>query len=186
MRFLEIRNDDVLQIHLNPYSKAQRRALREKSFFDWFLEADKIFEEYNYPCTLAVLSEGIDIYPEWVQYIKDNLSRYKIELHGSCHQPYSKLDEKTGEKDLSQAIEKIEKTFNIKITTWYVPLGRKFIPEWGERVCERMGIKCDIPTMKILPFTWKMKPLRTHINFHYWYKDQVEQINQIVKEICEK
>ena len=96
------------------------------------------------------------------------------------------MGEQEGEKDLRQAIKKIEDTFDVKITTWYIPYGRKHIPKWAERVCERLGIKADIPKYKMLPFTWKKKPLRKQINFHYWYPKQVKQINFIIKEICKE
>ena len=185
MRFLEIRNDDVLQV--NPVSAKQRSAIKKKDWFQRFLEADKIFEKYNYPCTLAILSEGIDVYPEWVEHIKKNLHRYKIELHGSSHYEYNTMSEEEGEKDLREAIDKIEKTFGKKITTWYVTYGRRFIPEWGERVCKRLGIKCDVPRFKMLPFTWKRSdPIRTQINFHYWDFHQVKQIEKIVETICQQ
>ena len=184
MKSLVIRNDDVLQVH--PVSKQQRKVLKEKGWFERFLEADKVFAEYDYLSILAVLSDGIDVYPNWVDYIKRNIHRFKIELHGSGHLKYVRMNEEKGYNDLKKAKEKIEETFDVKVTTWYVPFGRKNIPEWGHRVCERLGIKMDVPTMKSLPYFWKKKPERKQINFHYWDDKQVKQINKIIKEICQK
>lgn len=176
---LKIRNDDVLQT--KSASKSQRKALIEKSFFEWFLEADKIFEEYNYPCTLVVLAEGIDKEKEWVEYIKKNIHRYKIELHGYSHSKYVRMNKEQGKKDLAKAIKKIEDTFKCKITTWYVPFGRKNVPNWGEQVCKELGIKIDIPIEKTLPYFYR-KGIR-NINFHFWDLKQINQIDNIIKSL---
>ena len=173
----EIRNDDVLQS--NHLSQRQKRIAYGK-LFELFLEADKVFEEYDYPCTLAVLAEGIKHCPEWVEYIKKNQHRYKIELHGYAHHHFGKLSKEAGEKDLKDAIELIEETFNIKITTWYVPFGRKSMPEWGEEVCQNLGIKLDIPTRKCLPEYWLKDKTIPQCNFHYWDKGQVNKIKEII------
>ncbi len=180
----EIRNDDVLQA--GNFSKDQVNKFSRKMPFLYFLEADEVFRKYNYPCTLAVLAEGIDKNWNWVDYIKRNQHRYKIELHGSSHLWYSKMTEESGYNDLKQAKEKIENTFGIKITTWYVPFGRNNIPEWGDRVCERLGIKMDRPIMKQLPYFWDKLPEGVQCNFHYWDKKQVKQIESIIKSICKR
>lgn len=180
--FLELRNDDVLQtLRL---SQNQKRVAGDK-LFEMFLEADKVFEKYNYPCTLAVLAEGIINCPEWVEHIKKNKHRYVIELHGYYHHHFGRLSEEEGEKDLKEAIDLIEKTFDTKVTTWYVPFGRKSMPEWGGAVCERLGIKLDIPTRKVLPFFWFKDKTIPQVNFHYWDKHQVKLVEEILKTITE-
>lgn len=181
---MEIRCDDVLQS--TNFSKDQQKRFIRKMPFLYFMESDRIFKEYNFPCTLAVLSEGIDDCRDWVEYIKRNLHRYKIELHGSSHIWYRKMSEEEGYEDLKKAKEKIEGAFEIKITTWYIPFGRENIPTWGEKVCQRLGIKCDIPTMKQLPYYWNREPKREQINFHYWCEPQCRQIKSIIQTICEK
>jgi peptidoglycan/xylan/chitin deacetylase (PgdA/CDA1 family) len=179
---LSIRCDDVLQFtHL---SQRQKKVANGK-LFEMFLEADKIFEEYNYPCTLAVLGEGIKHCPEWVEHIKKNQHRYKIELHGYSHHHFAQLSEEQGEEDLRKALDLIEKTFDTKITTWYVPFGRKSMPEWGGAVCERLGIKLDIPIRKTLPLFWFKDKTIPQINWHYWDKKQVNQVKEIIK-LCSK
>ena len=181
--FPEIRNDDVLQsTHL---SQRQKRVAYNQ-LFEMFLEADRVFEKYNYPCTLAILAEGIKHCPKWVEHIKKNQHRYKIELHGYSHHHFARLSKENGEEDLRKAIELIEKTFNIRITTWYVPFGRKSMPEWGEDVCQRLGIKLDVPTRKCLPSFWFKDKTIPQINFHYWDKGQVNQVEEIIKSLGEE
>lgn len=177
---LEIRNDDVLQ---SSHLSQRQKFFANGKLFEMFLEADKVFEEYNYPCTLAVLAEGIKHCPEWVEYIKKNQHRYKIELHGYSHNHFAQLSEENGKEDLTKAIDLIEKTFDTEITTWYVPFGRKSMPEWGGAVCQRLGIKLDIPTRKTLPVFWLKDKTIPQCNFHYWDFGQVSQIKEIIK-IC--
>ena len=180
---LVIRNDDVLQI--GGASHHQRKAFKIKTPFEWFLEADEVFKEYQYPCTLAILSEGIKEYPEWVKYIIKNQHRYTIELHGSSHLWYNQMTAEEGYNDLERAIEDIENTFHVKVTTWYVPFGRKNIPDWGHKVCKELGIKMDVPTFKCLPNNYKQAG-RKQINFHYWCQSQNSKIKRIIKELCKK
>ena len=194
---VQIRDDDVLQYSL--WSKRGRKYLSSwrkngKTPFELFLKADKAFEKYQFPCILAVCSEGIDHFPEWVEHIKKNKHRYIIELHGSKHFYYCDLTEEEGERELRLARDKIEKTFDVKVSTWYIPFGRKKAPEWGQRVCDRMGIKYDIPKTKrdgeLWLRNWYLKgetfyPFN-HINFHFWHPIQRENVQEIVKILCEK
>jgi len=165
---LELRDDDILQIGAGGTKHLRR--LRIKTAWEWFLETDKVFEEYNYPCTLAVLSEGIDYYPEWVNHIKKHQHRYNIELHGLSHCYYNYLTAEEGFKNLHQAKERIEKEFNTKITTWYVPYGKRKFPVWGKEVCNKLGIEFDTTEGK-----------NKQYKFHYWYKEQVEKAHNIIK-----
>jgi len=165
---LKLRNDDVLQIGAG--SAKHGYSLREKTPFEWFLWADSVFEEYDYPCTLSVLSEGIDRYPEWVEHIKKNKHRYKIELHGSSHYRYNSMTMEEGLKDLREAKEKIEKTFDVKIDKWVVPFGRRSAPDWGKEVCKKLGVDIVLT-----------RGNDEYFMFHYWHKGQVEEVHKIIK-----
>ena len=77
------------------------------------------------------------------------------------------------------------KVFNNKRTTWYVPFGRKSMPDWGGQVCQGLGIKFDIPVRKCLPNFWFKDTTIPQVNFHYWSVDQVNQVREII-EICKK
>lgn len=167
----ELRCDDILQVGFGSAHQAYR--LREKTAWEWFQWADQVFAEYNYPCTLAVLSEGIEHWPDWVKYIKANQYRFKIELHGSSHFYYCNMTAEEGYKDLKMAKERLEKEFNVPITTWYVPYGRRRYPDWGEEVCDKLGINFDVTN----------NPNRV-FPFHYWNREQVEEVNEMVKNLC--
>ena len=190
MKYLEIRNDDVLQ--LGPSSKHQTNVLIGKSLFGEFLKADEIFAKYNYPCILAILAEGIDYRTEWVDYIKANQHRYKIELHGFIHRNYGKLNRKALLLELFEAKEKIENTFGIKISKWYLPFGRKGETPFGSGVCKELGVEYDIQTRKIDAKIWLKEYKKTgywpfdHINFHYWYPPQVKKVEEIICLLQEK
>ncbi|GAF68094.1 unnamed protein product, partial [marine sediment metagenome] len=193
---VQIRNDDVLQYDLFG-KQSQKHQIRfrkgEKTLFEMFLEADKAFEKYQYPCILAVITDGIERFPEWVDYIKQNIHRYVIELHGEYHYYHCDMTEAEGEASLRRGREKIEDTFGIKVSTWYVTYGKRKAPEWGQRVCDRMGIKYDIPNTKrdaaLWLKNWYLKgesyiPFN-HINFHSWHPSQRADVQEVVKLLCE-
>lgn len=185
---IEVRCDDVLQMTME--SIHQKCEMGNKLPFWHFMEADKIFEEYNYPQILAVCSEGIRLCPEWTAYIKKNIHRYKIELHCSKHYRYTGFSKKELYNDLKEAKEEIEDTFGQKITTWYVPFGRKGKTEYGDEVCKELGIKYDMPTRKIGGKEWiysykkEGKPPFFHINYHFWCRSQREVIREVLWNIC--
>lgn len=187
MKNCQIRNDDVLQI--SGFTKNQVKTMGDKMLYEHFLEADRVFEKYDYPCILAILSEGINGYPDWVKHIKNNIHRYIIELHGSAHYRYGNLSEERGKKELKEALDKIEETFGVRPTTWYLPFGRKSQPKWGKKVCEELRIKYDVPTGKIDAKRWiygyrrTHKPPFYHINFHFWDEQQVKHIEQVIEII---
>lgn len=179
---LEIRMDDVLQTKL--FTPHQVYALNEKTMFEWFLEADKVFEKYQYPCILAILEEGIDREPQWVEHIKKNSHRYIIELHGREHIRYGTLTKEELEEDLFWAKKRIEAEFGAKITTWYVPFGRKGRNPYAEEVCEKLGIKLGIPERKVDAKLWFRNRGMPHVNFHFWHRGQIGHVNEIVETLC--
>lgn len=126
---------------VNPITGSMKNCLRMRTFEEWFYHTDKIYEENNLHCILSVLAEGIDAYPEWVEYIKERKHRYKIELHGWNHAYPHAMTENEGYGVLAHAREKIEKTFDVQVTHWYVPNGRMYFPEWGVKVCDKLGIQ---------------------------------------------
>jgi len=111
------------------------------SFFDWFRITDEIYEKNNIHCILSILAEGIEKYPKWVKYINERKHRYKIEMHGWDHSYVHSMSCLEGYTVLYEAKKKIENAFNINVTHWYVPNGRLYFPEWGPKVCEKLGIQ---------------------------------------------
>lgn len=174
----EIRNDDVLQM-IGSTTAHQRKDLDGRTLFECFLEADEIFEKYNYPCILAVLAEGIKFEPEWVNHIIKNKHRYRIELHGLTHKNYRNISYKQFMREMQEAIDLIQETFEVKITMWYPPWGRK-----GERItgvgCTRLGIKQYRQIGKVDAKFWFKNPDKyPHVNFHYWNKVQIGHVKRI-------
>lgn len=174
MDTLEVRNDDVLiHTHLTP---SMVRARKIKPFFEWFKESDRWFEERNIKVILAVITEGIDYYPEWVEYIRERKHRYRIDLHGHLHINFRHiLDEDKIYDLIMPAKEKLEKTFDIKVGRWFSPFSKHGFPggtaEIGMRVCERMGIKFHTKGNGRIP----------HRYFHFWNSRSVDRIKGIVE-----
>lgn len=165
------RNDDILLV--NPITGAMKNAIRRKTYEEWFYEIDEIFERYNCPSTLAVLSEGIERYPQWIEYIKERKHRFNIQLHGEGHGYYMKMSEEEGYEILSRATERIERTFDIKVTHWYVPFGRLFFPEWGPRVCRRMEIRFNSKGDSREFFQHR---------FHYWNTRDTRNLKKLIAD----
>lgn len=175
---LEIRNDDVLQCDC--FTENQKTKFANKTPFQHFIEADEYFAKYNYPCILAICANGIDKEPEWVEYIKKHQDRYIIELHGFDHKRYSRLNKEALYNELKRAIDKIESTFNVKVSTWYLPFGRKGKNIYGQEVCDMLGIKYDVPIGKIDMRRWFKYRHTNHVNFHYWDNEQVKYVNEYI------
>jgi len=180
MKPFEIRNDDVLQTTL--FTQAQKRALEEKSMFEWFLEADKVFEKYNHPCILAILAEGLTD-RQWVEHIKKNQHRYIIELHGYSHEKYGRFGRQELYDNLKHAKDLIEMEFGVKVTTWYVPFGRKGRNPYAEEVCQELGLKLGIPNGKVDVKLWFKNKSMPHGNFHFWKRSQIQDVENVLKEI---
>ncbi len=165
---IEIRIDDVLLY--KTLTSSMGRALNRGSYFEQFKEFDKFFEENNVMTTLAICADGIDQYPEWVEYIKKNKHRYKIEMHCLTHMNYRNQSMEFGLKHLSEAKKKIEKTFDVKVTRWYVPFAIRGYPDWGPSVCKELGIGFNIA----------LDQTKKHFRCHYYNPNDVEKIKKKV------
>src|SRR3990167_7121654 len=135
---IEIRIDDVLLHEEKTY--VMKKALAYGSYFEQFKKFDKFFEKHGVMTTLAICADGISEYPEWVEYIKKNKHRYKIEMHCLTHLNYRNRTAEFGIKHLAEAKKKIEMTFGVKVTRWYTPFAIRGYPNWGHRVCKKLKI----------------------------------------------
>ena len=179
--FPTIRMDDVLQV--TGISKHQAYCVGDKSFFEHFKRADKFFRKTQYPCTLAICAEGIEVYPEWVEHIKNNIHRYKIELHCNKHQNYRFLSKLGASIELACAIGKITNTFDVRPTVWYPPKGRKGEPVDKDEICRNLRIECFKQVGKVDAKLWFKNPKQyPHVNFHFWHGGQVITVNSILRE----
>ena len=149
-----------------------KNCLRRKNFWEWFQYTDQIFEKNNLHCILAVLAEGIEKYPEWVNYINRNKHRYKIEMHGFDHTYPRAMTGDEAYEILARAKEKIEEAFDIEIKHWYVPNGRLFFPDWGVEVCDRLGIQFNSRGDTRDYYQWHM---------HYWNTRDIKRLERIIE-----
>jgi hypothetical protein len=166
---IEIRIDDVLLY--KELTTIMQKALNQGSWFEQFKEFDKFFEKNNIKTILAVCVDGIDQYPEWVEYIKKNKDRYQIEMHGATHINYRNKTEEFGIQSLAEAKKKIEMTFGVKVTRWYNPFHIRGYPKWGERVCKKLHIG----------FNTALDQNKHHYRSHYWNPKDVKRIKGICK-----
>jgi peptidoglycan/xylan/chitin deacetylase (PgdA/CDA1 family) len=168
MNKLEIRNDDALLV--TPDTQWMKLAFSQFDFFKRFKEVDKVFIEHHVVHQVAVLAEGIDVYPEWVKYIKDRQPEMQVEMHGWGHVNYRIYSKEFGYQLLKTAKEKIEDVFQTKITRWYVPHSWRCFPDWSQEVCDRLGINFHTHGGQI-----------QHNYFHYWNQPSVDKIYKILE-----
>ena len=182
---LEIRNDDVLQT-TETTTAHQRADLDGRTLFEAFLEADDLFKKYEYPCTLAICADGLFGNKEWVAHLKAHKERYRFELHCFEHKNHKDIPITELEAELLTAKGMIRRYLDTEVTMWYPPFGRKGTPEWGDKVCENIGIKMYHQIGKVDAKLWLKNPDKyPHINFHFWNRSQVEHIKEILKRIHE-
>lgn len=166
---IEIRFDDVLLA--GTLTRSMKNSLRHNSFFGHFKEADKILEENNLHCHLAIVGKGIEVFPEWVEYIKQRMDRYTIAMHCWEHNFHHGMYEERAFEQLSLAKQKIEEVFGVSVTRWYVPFGRLYFPEWGLRVSDRLGVEFDLN-----------KEIKRHFYFHYWNSRDRLRLLRLLKQ----
>ena len=175
---MQIRNDDVLQASL--FTPHQLRDINGRDLFGLFLEADSYFENFLTQ-TLAIVSEGIEAFPEWVEHIKKNKQRYDIQLHGERHYNYKHLPEDQAIESLKRAKAEIERVFEVEVNTWYPPFGRKGTPKNIEKICEKVGLDPYIQVGKVDAKLWFKNPEKyQHVNFHFWNDKQVQTVKEII------
>lgn len=165
---IEIRCDDVLL--LNNLTGSMKNSLRYNSFFGHFLLFDKFLEDNNLHCILTLMAEGIEAYPEWVQYLKLRKHRYTIELHGYSHYYYKGMTEDEAYESLKKAKDLIEKTFEVEVSRWYVPFGRQFFPSWSLDVCKRLGVQFHT-----------RGGVTVHKYYHYWNSADRIRLQELYK-----
>ena|SRR3990167_2973486 len=168
-KIIEIRIDDVFL--LNNLTNSMKNSLRKYTFFEHFKLMDKILETLKEPVILTILAEGIQDYPEWVEYIKARQKRFVIELHGYSHYYYQGMTEEQAYQSLALAKYMIEEAFGVKVSRWYVPFGRHYFPEWSFRVCDRLGLK----------FHTKGGVTR-HFYYHYWNSRDRLRLERLIEQ----
>lgn len=154
-----IRIDDVLQTKWLTFP--QLDAVKVRPMFEWF----KMTTQVDKPYILAIVAEGIDSQPEWVEYIREH-PQWELQCHGWEHILYCRLPKTTIVEELKRAKEKIEKIFNRDVQKYYPPkmkyndVSRKAAKEAGmEETRERWTLKQYLDKEVENP---------NEIYFHYW------------------
>ena len=168
---LKIRVDDVLQPGL--FSIHQRKVFAIKTPFEWFKEATGQLE--NYPLVLAIVADGIKVYPEWIDFIKKH-PLWKVECHGWEHRTYSRLPYEEMVSQLRRAKEEIEKTFNQEVKEFYPP--KLKYNDLTSKASQEVGLL--EMRERFRPVHWFADKSIKSIYFHYWDKNHIQQINKIL------
>ena len=64
-----------------------------------------------------------------------------------------------------------------------MPFGRKGRNPYAEEVCQELGLKLGIPNGKVDVRLWHKNKLMPHGNFHFWRRDQIQDVESVLKEI---
>ena len=149
---------------------SMKNSLRYNSFFGHFLAFDHILEQHGAHCIMTIVADGIELYPEWVAYVKRNKHRYTLQLHCWSHLDHQNLTAEEAFEQLNRGRNLIEETFDVRVSRWYVPFGRVRFPEWSLEVCKRLGLE----------FHTSGGTARHHY-FHYWNSADRERLRGILR-----
>lgn len=165
---------DVLQETL--YSPAQLKAVAIKSFFEWFKEAMEMFDDED-DIVLAVVVSGVELNPEWVDYIKSH-SNWKIVCHGWEHKSHNIVSYDQLVEEMKRAKDLLERTFEQEITYMYPPKHKT--SEDLIKACSVVGMSvCD--TLNKTP-QWLYDNDTDMFYFHFWHKKEINCM-LMIKEI---
>lgn len=165
------RIDDVLQSCL--FSTFQKQYFQKQPPFEWFKEAVEIVKDH--PVKLAVVAEGINHYPEWVELIQSH-PEWEIACHGLEHVIYKKMPEKIITSSLIVARWKLETTFKRVVT--------EFVPPWMLSH-ENLTTPLLVSGMELSHQRTSIDDLDKHpeakeVYFHFWNRRQLGLIKDYV------
>ncbi len=161
---------DVLQSTL--FSPNQLNALKEKSFFEWFKECMEILEGKD--VTLAIVAEGIDSQPEWVEYIKQH-PEWSLQVHAWEHRTMTRLSDKEFVRHLTMAKNKIQETFDIDPGIYFPPKLK-----WTkntDNIAESIGLREHHNRWR--PAHWLSDHTIKEIYIHFWNANDLAIIKKI-------
>lgn len=167
---------DVLQ----PELERRQSKFFDKEPFELFKERMQPFGE-GVPVTLLCLSDGIDKFPEWVEYINAH-KNYKIACHGKRHADHVFLSYDQIVKELTEAKHRLEETFNQHVTEFYPPKNR-----YNAKVTEaarEAGLKIKkgfYPVGRFLKDLLEKDnhPERKCLDYHYWHYNDLANLKLI-------
>lgn len=173
MNLPRIRIDDVLQS--TNFSPAQLAALEVMPFFEWFKYSALMFDGLY--VKLAIVAEGIDKNPEWVELIKSQ-KNWEVQVHCWEHKSMNGLFYEDVYKEIKDAKEKIQDTFHQKVVEFYPP---------KHKYSNMMMMACDaldlsLMVEKNIPEHYIQSNQITSIYYHFWNPKQIKEIERIINE----
>lgn len=168
-----IRIDDVLQTNL--FSYWQSVSLQTRSMFDWFKNTVKGHEDYSF--ILAMVAEGIDKEPEWVEYIKDH-PHWEVQCHGWKHKTYTGMDGEAIKKELGDAKQKIYKNFGVVVDKFYPP--KMKYNDMTREAARQVGMVETRERYTIEHFLKGEAIGAKEMYIHYWNPRHIERLWQVL------
>jgi peptidoglycan/xylan/chitin deacetylase (PgdA/CDA1 family) len=153
-------------------SPNQIDALKVKPFFEWFKECMDILK--NKDITLAIIAEGIDSQPEWVEYIKQH-PEWNLQVHAWEHRTMTRLSDKQFTEHISKAKQKILDTFGVAPTRYFPPKLK-----WTKNthdLADNLGLREDHGRYR--PIHWFSDHTINEIYIHFWNANDLKLIKQI-------
>lgn len=171
---IRFRVDDVLQS--KNFSPAQLESLAKKTMFEWFKEATEPFK--GKPLTLAIVAEGIDSQPGWVDYIKAH-PEWEPQVHCWKHQTYKVLPYKEIVRLLKKAKKKIDETFGVETIEFIPP--KLAYNDKTQKAAKEVGLREN--RLRYTPRHWLKDKTIKSIYFHYWDLKQIKKVKKMLKEV---
>ena len=167
------RIDDVLQS--TNFSPAEQEAFSIKPPFEWFKDATEVFEDRY--VKLAIVAEGIDSQPEWVEYIKAH-KNWEVQVHCWEHKVMKWMSEQELLTEIKMAKEKIEQTFNQRCTQFFPPKHYHSDNMW--RATRDLGL--SLMMERYIPDHYFNYGNIADVYFHFWNPGQIEQVRRILDD----
>ena len=172
-----IQIDDVLQSR--NFSATQIRRVQVKSMFEWFKLATENLEDRK--ITLAIVAEGIDSQPEWVEYIKAH-PKWIPQVHCWEHRNHKFMQYWEVTEHLKRAKYKIDETFNCNTTQFIPP--RLYSSSATKEAARSVGL--EEVRIRNKPKNYLFDKTVKSVFLHYWDPRDIKYVNKIIKDLTEK
>ena len=124
---------------------------------------------------MAVIAEGIDKNPEWVQMIKDH-KNWEVQCHGLEHKVMKHMSYQDLYLELKHAKEKIQDTFHQKVVEFYPP--KHYYSEAMLKACSELGMSLMVE--RNITGHWFEDKTITSVYYHFWSPRQIEEAERIL------
>jgi hypothetical protein len=159
--------------------KSQQRKQRvnrgtvEKLFYDNMERYSKV------PMELAVIADGIEHYPKWVEYIKARPA-WTVCCHGLHHIRHNRLSVDECQRQLSTAKQLIEDAFEASVKTFIPPFNA--YTDNTREIAADLGMTEHRRYRKFGSYTKNISTC-TQLDTHYWDRENNIHLEMIVKDV---